>query len=181
MHQREGIEKGSGLAVFPISEIGFQASSLEDQRKYVDFIIKHTSDIPNIILTHSFYPHSRNYATQPIKSIREIINKNIEKKIWYGNSRYSKNKPDLKLLNELSKRIRSGLILIFKIVSETGVVVDNFTYTSYLIDIDNNKSFKEVHFIEQSSSLTNFAIVEMMTKKLFESYLSVNSQTGTNY
>lgn len=180
-HNKIDIGKGYSLAVFPISEIGFQESSLEDQKKYVDFIIKYTSDIPNIILTHSFYPHSRNYATRPIKSIKEIINKNIEKKIWYGNSRYSKNKPDLKLLNELSKRIHSGLILIFKIVSETGVIVDNFTYTGYLIDINSNKSFKEVHIIEQSSSLTNFAIVEMMTKKLFESYLSVNSQIGTKY
>ena len=172
-------EKRYGLAVFPISEIGFPASSAEDQKKYIDFIIKYTSDIPNIILTHSFYPYNKDYTAHQIKSIREIINKNIEKKIWYGNSRYSKNKPDLKMLNELSKRINSGLILTFKIVSEIGKAIDNYTYTGYLVDIDNNISFKEIYYFEQSSPFTDFTIVEMMTKKLFKSYLNSNSQIGT--
>jgi hypothetical protein len=172
-------EKRCSLAVFPISEIGIPASSAEDQKKYIDFIIKYTSDIPNIILTHSFYPYNKDYTAHQIKSIREIINKNIEKKIWYGNSRYSKNKPDLKMLNELSKRINSSLILTFKIVSEIGRAMDNYTYTGYLVDIDNNISFKEIYYFEQSSPFTDFTIVEMMTKKLFKSYLNSNSQIGT--
>jgi hypothetical protein len=170
------IEKRYRLAVFPISEIGFSASDLKDQRKYIDFIIKYTSGISNIILTHSFYPYNEDYTTHHIKSIREIINKDIEKKIWYGNSWLSKNKPDLKMLKELSSRINNGLVLIFKIVSEIGSPVDNFTYTGYLVDIDNNISFKQFYSTEQSSSATDFGIVEKMTKKLFKSYLRSNSQ-----
>ncbi len=171
-------DKSHNLAVFPISEIGFIASSVEDQKKYIDFIIKYTSDIPDIILTHSFYPYNKDYTDHHIKSIREIISKNIEKKIWYGNSRYSKNKPDIKMLKELSNRINSGLILTFKIVSETGRALDNYTYTGYLVDIDNNISLKEIHYSEQSYPSTDFTIVETMTKKLFKSYLNSNSQIG---
>jgi Caspase domain len=74
-------DKRNSLAVFPVSEIGFVASSVKDQKKHIDFIIKYTSDIPNIILTHSFYPYNKEYTVHQIKSIREIINKNIEKKI----------------------------------------------------------------------------------------------------
>lgn len=174
-------DKRYRLAVFPISEFGFQASSVKDQKKYMDFILKYTSDMPNIIITHSFYPYDKDYTTHPIKSIRKIINKNIEKKIWYGNSSYSKNKPDLKMLEELSGRINSGLILIFKVVSEIGRAVDSFTYTGYLVDIDNNISIKEIYYSEQSSSSTDFTIVEMMTKKLFKSYLTSNPQIGSKY
>jgi len=174
-------EKRFSLAVFPISEIGMPVSSVEDQKKYIDFIIKYTSDIPNIMLTHSFYPYDEDYTAHHIKSIREIINKKVEKKIWYGNPRYSKNKPDLKMLNELSKRINSSLILTFKIVSEIGMTMDNFTYTGYLVDIDNNISFEETYYSEQSLPFTDFTIVEKMTKKLFRSYLNSNAHIGTKY
>jgi uncharacterized caspase-like protein len=169
---KPGRAKKTGLAVFPISEIGIMESSLRDQKKYIDFIIKYTSNIPNIILTHSYYPHDTDDPAHQIKSIREIINKNIEKKIWYGNSRYAKNKPDLNLLKELSGKINSGLILTFKITSEIGIIVDNFTYTGYLVDVDNNISVKDVHYSEQSSGFTDFSIVKKMTKKLIKSYLS---------
>jgi len=174
-------DKRHSLAVFPISEFGILSSSLENQKKYIDFILKYTSDMPNVMLTHSFYPYNKEYTAHHIKSIREIINKNIEKEIWYGNSRYSKNKPDLKILNELSRRINSSLILTFKIESQPGREVDRFTYTGYLVDIDNNISFKEIDYSEQSSPFTDFTIVEMMTKKLFKSYLKSNSQIGTKY
>ncbi len=169
------IEKRYRLAVFPITEIGFPASDLKDLRKYIDFIIKYTNGIPNIILTHSVYPYNKDYTTHQIKSIREIINKNIEKKIWYGNSWLAKKKPDLKMLKELSSRINNGLVLIFKIVVEINSVVDNFKYTGYLVDIDNNISFRQFYSTEQSSSATDFGIVEKMTKKLFKSYLRSNS------
>ena len=169
------IEKRYRLAVFPITEIGFPASDLKDLRKYIDFIIKYTSGIPNIILTHSVYPYNMDYTTHQIKSIREIINKNIEKKIWYGNSWSAKKKPDLKMLKELSSRINNGLVLIFKIVVESNSVFDNFKYTGYLVDIDNNISFRQFYSTEQSSSDTDFGILEKMTKKLFKSYLKSNS------
>ena len=51
----------------------------------------------------------------------------------------------------------------------------------YLVDIDNNISFKEISYSEQSTPSTDFTIVEMMTKKLFKSYLNSNSQLGTKY
>jgi hypothetical protein len=85
------------------------------------------------------------------------------------------------MLKELSRRINSSLILTFKIVSQTGRDADNFTYTGYLVDIDNNKSFKEISYSEQSTPSTDLTIVEMMTKKLFKSYLSSNSKIGTKY
>ena len=169
------IEKKYRLAVFPITEIGFPASDLKDQRKYIDFIIKYTSDMPNITLTHSYYPYNMDYTTQQIKSIRELINKNIQKEIWYGNSWLPKSKPDLKLLKELSSRINSGLVLIFKITIESNSVVDNFKYTGYLFDIESDRLFKQFYSTEQSSSTTDFGIIEKMTKKLFKSYLSSNS------
>jgi hypothetical protein len=170
------------LAVFPISEIGIPASSSKDQKKYIEFIIKYTKDLPDIILTHSFYPYNEGNKTNPITSINEIINKNMERKIWYGNSRYAKNKPDIKILEELSKKINSGLILIFKVASEPGTpVYDNSSYAGYLIDIDNNISFKEIYYSEQSSPHTDFTIVETMTKKLFTSYLNASPQIGTRY
>jgi uncharacterized caspase-like protein len=174
-------EKRYRLAVFPISEIGIPASSVKDQKKYIDFIIKYTSDLPNVMLTHSFYPYNKEYTAHQIKSIREIINKNIEKKIWYGDSKYSKNKPDLNLLKELSRKINSSLILTFKITINIGREWDDFTYTGYLVDIDNNTSFKEIYYNEQLLQSTDFTIVEMVTKKLFKSYLNSNSQIGTKY
>jgi len=174
-------DKRIGLSVFPISEVGIMASSEEDQKKFMEFIVKYTSDLPNIILTHSFYPYDTNDTAHRIKSIRKMIDKNTEKKIWYGNSRYPKNKPDLKTLNELSGKIHPGLILTFKISSEIGRAVDNFTYTGYIVDIDNNISFKEIYYSEQSSPFTDFSIVEMITKKLLKSYLNSNSQLGTKY
>ena len=114
-------------------------------------------------------------TTQRITSIREIINKNIEKKIWYGNSWIAKSKPDLKMLKELSSRINNGLVLIFKIKADAGSWVTEFRYTGYLVDIDNNISYKEFYLEEQSSVATDFGIVEEMTKKLFKSYLRSNS------
>jgi len=175
------IEKRYRLAVFPISEIGFAPSDLKNQRKYIDFIIKYTSGIPNIRLTHSFYPHNENYTTQYIMSIRDIINKNIEQKIWHSHSWFSEKKPDLKLLKELSSRINFGLVLIFRIESNVGSYRDNFEYSGYLVDVDNNITFKEINDFEQSSSVTDFTIVEMMTKKLFESYQNSNSRLNTRF
>ena len=169
------IEKKYRLAVFPISEIGFRASRLKAQKKYIDFIIELTSDIPNIVLTHSFYPYHKDFTTQRITSIRELIDKDIEKKIWYGDSRISKSKPDLNMLKELSSRINSGLVLIFKIETAIGNQVNEFRYTGYLVDIDKNISFKEFYLEEQSAARTDFGIVEKMTKKLFKSYLKSNS------
>ena len=169
------IEKKYRLAVFPITEIGFPAADLKNQRKYIDFIIKYTSDIPNIKLTHSYYPYNMDFATHKITSIRELIDKDIEKKIWYGNSWLAKSKPDLNMLKELSNRMDSGLVLIFKIAIESNSVVDIFKYTGYLVDIENNRSFKQFYSTEQSSSATNFGILEKMTKKLFKSYLKSNS------
>jgi hypothetical protein len=178
-HQIHG-DKRTRLAVFPISEIGIMASSEENQKKFMDFIVKITSKFPNIILTHSFYPYDADDEHQ-IKSIRKMINETVEKKIWYGNSRYSKNKPDLKTLKKLSGKINSGLILIFKITSEIGVIADNFAYTGYLVDMNKNTLFKETHYKEQSSGFSDFAVVKMMTKKLFKSYLDAESQIGTEY
>lgn len=169
------IEKKYRLAVFPITEIGFPAADLRNQRKYIDFIIKYTSNIPNIKLTHSYYPYNVDYTTHKITPIKELIDKDIEKKIWYGNSWLAKSKPDLKMLKELSNRMNSGLVLIFKIAIDSNSVVDIFKYTGYLVDIENNRSFKEFYSTEQSSSATNFGILEKMTKKLFKSYLKSNS------
>jgi len=115
------------------------------------------------------------YTTRKITPIKELIDKDIEKKIWYGNSWLAKSKPDLKMLKELSNRMNSGLVLIFKISIDSNSVVDIFKYTGYLVDIENNRSFKEYYSTEQSSSATNFGIVERMTKKLFKSYLKSNS------
>jgi len=169
------IEKKYRLAVFPITEIGFIAADLKNQRKFVDFIIKYTSSLPNVTLTHSYYPYNMDYTTHKITPIKELINKDIEKKIWYGNSWLAKSEPDLNLLKELSNKMNSGLVLIFKIAIDSNSVVDNFKYTGYLVDIDNNKSFKQFYSTEQSSSATNFGILEKMTKKLFKSYLKSNS------
>ena len=66
-------------------------------------------------------------------------------------------------------------MLIFKIVDDTNSVVDNFKYTGYLVDIENNKSFKEFYSTEQSSAAADFGILEKLTKKLFKSYLRSNS------
>jgi len=169
------IEKKYRLAVFPITEIGFPAADLKNQRKYIDFIIKYTSSLPNITLTHSYYPYNMDYTTRKITPIKELIDKDIEKKIWYGNSWLAKSKPDLNMLKELSNRMNSGLVLIFKIAIDSNSVVDIFKYTGYLVDIENNRSFKQFYSTEQSSSATNFGIVEKMTKKLFKSYLKSNS------
>jgi Caspase domain len=164
------IEKKYRLAVFPITEIGFIASDLRNQRKFVDFIIKYTSSMPNVTLTHSYYPYNVDYTTHKITPIKELIDKDTEKKIWYGNSWLAKSKPDLKMLKELSNKMNSGLVLIFKIAIDSNSVVDIFKYTGYLVDIENNRSFKEYYSTEQSSSATDFGILEKMTKKLLKSY-----------
>ena len=171
-------EKRYSLAVFPFGEIGVLPSSLENQKKYIDFIIKYTSDIPSIILTHSFYPYNKDYTNHQIKSIKQMINKNIEKKIWYISSRSARKEPDFKILKELSKKINSGLILTFKMESEiSSASWNNASYRGYLVDIENNISFKET-YLDDDTVYTKFGIVEMMTKKLFESYLNSNPQIG---
>jgi uncharacterized caspase-like protein len=179
VHHKADNEKGNHLAVFPISEIGFPASSSEDLKKYIDFIIKYTNDMPDIMLTHSFYPHHNGRTTHPIKSIRDMIDHNMERKIWYGNYSYAQDKPDIKLLKQLSKKINPGLILIFKIESEgSSPYADNSRYIGYLIDIDHDTSFGETYYSEQSSPFTDFSIVETMTRKLFNSYLNAHPRTG---
>ena len=178
-HIAEG-KRTNSLAVFPVSEIGIPKSSLEDLQKYIEFIVNYTSGLPDIVLTHSFYPYDSDQNTHPIKSIKEIINHNTERKIWYGNFSYTQNKPDINMLKVLSKKINSGLILIFKVESEgTSPGFDNANYTGYLIDMDNDVSFKESYYSEQTSPYTDFTIVENMTKKLFTSYLNTDHRIQT--
>jgi len=71
--------------------------------------------------------------------------------------------------------MNSGIVLIFKISIDSNSVVDIFKYTGYLVDIDNNRSYKEYYSTEQSSSTTDFGILEKMTKKLLKSYQKSNS------
>ena len=172
--------KRHSLAVFPISEIGFPVSSSNDLKKYIDFIIKYTDNFPDIILTHSYYPYENGRTTHPIISIRDMISHKIERKIWYGNSSYAHNKPDIKMLKQLSKKINSGLVLIFKVESEgASPYSENSRYIGYLVDIDHDLSFEENYDSEQSSPFTDFAIVETLTKKLFKSYLNSNHHIDT--
>jgi len=71
--------------------------------------------------------------------------------------------------------MNSGIVLIFKISIDSNSVVDIFKYTGYLVDIDNNRSYKEYYSTEQSSSTTDFGILEKMTKKLLKSYQKSSS------
>ena len=176
-HKPDGDNRYS-LAVFPFCESAIAKTKVIEQKEFTDFMIKYTNNIPNILLTHSYYPYHKYKTNHQLRRINSFIHEDLEREIWYGNSAYPRNKPDYNVLKKLAKKINSDLILTFKI-SATPTYVNEMlvTYKGYLIDIDKNIDYENIrreYYNEQSICLADFDIVEKMTKDLFELYLNSN-------
>jgi class 3 adenylate cyclase len=180
-HKPEGDNRYS-LAVFPFCESAIAKIKVVEQKEFTDFVIKYTDNIPNIFLTHSYYPYHKYKTNHQLRRINSLIHEGLEREIWYGNSAYPRNKPDHNVLKKLAKKINSDLILTFKI-SATPTYVNEMlvTYKGYLIDIDKNIDYEKIeraYYSEQSVSLAEFDIIKKMTEDLFELYLNSNPQTS---
>jgi hypothetical protein len=180
-HKPEGDNRYS-LAVFPFCESAIAKIKVIEQKEFTDFMINYTNNIPNIFLTHSYYPYHKYRTNHQLRRINSLIHEGLEREIWYGNSAYPRNKPDHNVLKKLAKKINSDLILTFKI-SATPTYINEMlvTYKGYLIDIDKNIDYEKIeraYYSEQSVSLAEFDIIKKMTEDLFELYLNSNPQTS---
>ena len=168
------------LAVFPFCESAIAPTQVEEQKEFTDFMINYTHNIPDILLTHSYYPYHEYKTDQQLRRINSLIHEDLEREIWYGNSKFPREKPDYNVLKKLAKKINSDLILTFKI-SATPTYINEMcvTYKGYLIDIDKNIDYEKIHkryYNEQTICLTDFEILKQMAKDLFELYLNSNPQ-----
>jgi hypothetical protein len=173
------------LAVFPFCESALEDSKVNDQKEFTDFVIKFTKKVPNIILTHSFYPYNEYETDDRPESIKKIIPKKIVREIWYGNSRFPRKKPDYDVLKKLGEKINSDLILTFKVVaSATHTNQLTITYNGYLIDIEKNIYYERKNY-ESYDDLTtgfiDFDTIKKMTRGLFKSFHISNPQTDVKY
>jgi hypothetical protein len=178
-------DKRHSLAVFPFCEYALESTTVKQQKEFTNFIIKYTNNIPKIILTHSFYPYYKHKTDSRLRLINTLIDEELEKEIWYGNSTSPRNKPDYNVLKNLAKKIKSDLILTFKITSSpvhTNELL--ITYNGYLVDIEKNVDYEKLYrkyYNEESIGFVEFDIVKKMTKDLFELYLNPNSQIGDKH
>jgi class 3 adenylate cyclase len=168
------------LAVIPFCESAIAHTQVDEQKEFTDFMIKYTNNIRDIVFTHSYYPYHEYKTEQQLRRINSIIHEDLEREIWYGNSKFPREKPDYKVLKKLAKKINSDLILTFKI-SATPTYINEMcvTYKGYLIDIDKNIDYEKIHrryYNEQTICLADFDILKQMTKDLFELYLNSNPQ-----
>jgi hypothetical protein len=169
------------LAVFPFCESAIRNINVIEQKEFIDFMIKFTKNIPNILFTHSFYPYHKYRTDHQLRLINSLIHEGLEKEIWYGNSSFPRKKPDHSVLKRLAKKIHSDLILTFKIVSVPTHPVELYViYYGYLIDIEKNIDYEKTHrqyYNERTIGFADFNILKQMTRDLFELYLSSNPQT----
>jgi len=166
------------LAVIPFCESAIAHTQVDEQKEFTDFMINYTNNIRDIVFTHSYYPYHEYKTEQQLRRINSIIHEDLEREIWYGNSKFPRDKPDHKVLKKLAKQINSDLILTFKI-SATPTYVNEMcvTYKGYLVDIDKNIDYEKIlkrYYNEQTICLADFDILKQMTKDLFELYLNSN-------
>jgi class 3 adenylate cyclase len=178
-HKPDG-DNRSSLAVFPFCESAIAHTKVIEQKEFTDFMIKYTNNIPDILLTHSYYPYHKYKTNHQLRRINSLIHEDLEREIWYGNSAYPRDKPDNNMLKKLAKTINSDLILTFKI-SATPTYINEMcvTYNGYLIDIDKNIDYEKIrkeYYSEQTFCLADFDILKKMTKDLFELYQNSNPQ-----
>ena len=178
-HKPDGDNRYS-LAVFPFCESAIEHTKVNEQKEFTDFMIKYTNNIPDILLTHSYYPYHEYKADRQLRRINGFIHEDLEREIWYGNSKFPRDKPDYNVLKKLAKKINSDLILTFKI-SATPTYINEMcvTYQGYLIDIDKNIDYEKIlkrYYNEQTICLADFDILKQITKDLFELYLNSNPQ-----
>ena len=176
-HKPEGDNRYS-LAVFPFCESAIIDIKVIDQKEFADFMIKYTNNIPNILLTHSFYPYHKHRTDHQLRRINSLIHEGLEKEIWYGNSTFPRKKPDYNVLKKLAKKINSDLILTFKISSTmTHPSEICVTYNGYLVDIEKNIDYEKIeikYYTERSIGFADFDILKKMAKDLFELYQNSN-------
>jgi hypothetical protein len=170
------------LAVFPFCESEIANIKVIEQKEFTDFMIEYTDNIPNIILTHSYYPYHKYKTDHQLRRINSLIHEDLEKEIWYGNSKFPRKKPDYNILKNLAKTINSDLILTFKISSTMINIQEvSVTYNGYLVDIENSIDFEKIerkYYGERSIGFAELDILKKMTKDLFELYLKSNPQIG---
>jgi hypothetical protein len=176
-HKPEGDNRYS-LAVFPFCESAIIDIKVIEQKEFTDFMIKYTNNIPNIILTHSYYPYHKHRTDHQLRRINSLIHEGLEKEIWYGNSAFPRKKPDYNVLKNLAKTINSDLILTFKISSTmihpTELCV---TYNGYFVEFENSIDFEKIerkYYSERSIGFADFDILKKMAKDLFELYQNSN-------
>ena len=168
------------LAVFPFCETAIAPTKVIEQKEFTDFMIKYTNKIPNILFTHSYYPYHKYKTEQRLRRIDSIIYEDLERKFWYGNSKFPRAKPDYNVLKKLAQKINSDLILTFKI-SATPTYINEMcvTYKGFLFDVKKNVDYEKIrkrYYNEQTICLADFHVLKQMTKDLFELYLNSNPQ-----
>jgi class 3 adenylate cyclase len=180
-HKPEGDSRHS-LAVFPFCESAIANSKVKEQKKFTDFMIKYTSNIPNIVFTHSFYPYHEHRTDHQLRLVNSLIHEGLERDIWYGDSTFPRKKPDYNVLEKLAKKINSDLILTFKISSTmTHPSEIRVTFNGYLVDIEKNIYYEKIerkYYTERSIGFADFDIIKKMTKDLFELYQKSNPQSS---
>ena len=156
------------LAIFPFYESNISDLIVKDWKEFTTFIINFSKNIPNVILTHSFYPYNKYKINYKLVSVEHLINEDIQKQIWYGNSKFPKKKPDYNVLKELAKQISADLILTFRIVSNTfGPNRIEIDYNGYLIDIEKNIFYeKEIHLEEYAFPSVDLDVIKKITKDI---------------
>jgi hypothetical protein len=178
-HKPDGDNRTS-LAVFPFCESAIAPTKVNEQKEFTDFIIKYTNKIPSILFTHSFYPYHKYKTDHRLRRIHSIIHESLEREIWYGNSKFPRNKPDYNILKKMAQKINSDLILTFKITATPTYINEMcVTYKGYLIDVKKNVDYERIskrYYNEQTICLADFDVLRKMTKDLFGLYLNSNSQ-----
>jgi hypothetical protein len=181
VYQKPFGDNRHSLAVFPFCESAIAHPKVDEQKEFTDFMIKYTHNIPNILLTHSYYPFHEYKTDQQLRRINSFIHEDLEKKIWYGNSKFPRKKPDYNILIKLAKTIHSDLILTFKISSTWNHPNELcVTYNGYFVDIEKNIDYEKTerkYYSERSIGFADLDILKQMTKDLFELYLNSNSQS----
>jgi serine/threonine protein kinase len=169
------------LAIFPFCKRNMRDIIAKDWKEFTSFIINFSKNIPNVILTHSFYPYNKHKINYNLISIEPLINEDIQKEMWYGNSKFPKKKPDFTVLKKLAKQISADLILTFRIVSQdAGPIRIKIDYNGYLIDIDKNIFYeRKIYSEEYSFPSVDFDIIKKITKDIFKFYLSSTPQLRT--
>jgi hypothetical protein len=117
---------------------------------------------------------------QQLRRINSFIHEDLEKKIWYGISKFPRKKPDYNILKKLAKTIHSDLILTFKISSTWNHPNELcVTYNGYFVDIEKNIDYEKTerkYYSERSIGFADLDILKQMTKDLFELYQNSNPQ-----
>ena len=168
------------LAIFPIYQGRMLPKNTVDEFKmFATYILKATNDIPDINLTSSVYPYDSYYTDHSIADTSKFFNKKVIKNIWYGNSWWAKEKPDLKVLKKISKQINADLVLIFKVEKDPSGY--DIKYNGYLVDVKKGVYYKKLTENTNSFLFTNFGILEDITKDLFEKYKNNNPPTYSRY